>query len=585
MASFSPATTAQPPSPPPPPHPPNEPATPRPKLFSAASHPSSSSPFSRRSKDTGDDNKSRYGRYEPFQEFSNLSSSGHASIGHRTFHAGSRKRITIDCEFLFRRSQWGVLGSEETKCPAGIIYLNLHFGAPQGCRVRSATVTVTLDEKDPVLGSVLEQTGGRRSYRQRSRHPSGCPVQITPWFGPKQLGGETKSASIRSTRKAVPEVNVLNNGAGGVGYERSKSFMRQARWSFNGQRLPEKNSWVYRTIQWELSENELERQSFHSTTVRTGFAFEHSGQPFFMKVDIQGKLENWHDRVRSRFSFGGGGSGGSRGGSKENRVTTLLDFEDYRIYDKRLDELARGLPRAMEMENMQEVPIVIPDAFPDTSFQPEGRLSSDAEGEAKKDEEPAILSGKVESQPGTGQPLVENANERLQLLPSQVDPLLSGASDGGLTAQDVRNIITMIRQHSNTPGHAMSSWADVPSEANYASSTFVESDQGTVASEETVTGTKPPAGCVSETEQDVKGTAGALNKIPAPEKERKRQDEVDAAELLSIPFVLAILQLLSSLMNTLGYLPAKAKRPSIIGSQDEGQEQQEEDGSLEEVVS
>lgn len=220
--------------------------TPQPRLLSAAA--------------------TRYGRHESFREFG-YQSSGHASVGHK-----SLGKLTIDCEFLFKKSQWGVLGDQ--KYPAGIIYMNLNFGPPQGCRVKHATVTITLDEADPILEQMKDG---------RSTHPSGCPAQMTVWYGPKDLGGQIRTTDVTSTRKLVPEVNVLGNGGGGLGYETKKSFKHQARWSFNGQLVPGQDTWVYKTLKWDLTENELDKQSFHSSTVRTGFAFEHS---------VAGKGEN-----------------------------------------------------------------------------------------------------------------------------------------------------------------------------------------------------------------------------------------------------------------------------------------------------
>jgi hypothetical protein len=85
----------------------------------------------------------RFGRYENFTELSNLPS-GHASAAFR-----SVGKINIDCQFLFKQTQWGVLGDD--KCPTGILYLNLNFSPPQGCKLKSAAVTVTLDDEDPYL--------------------------------------------------------------------------------------------------------------------------------------------------------------------------------------------------------------------------------------------------------------------------------------------------------------------------------------------------------------------------------------------------------------------------------------------------
>ncbi|KAG6362396.1 hypothetical protein INS49_010626 [Diaporthe citri] len=257
-----------------------------------------------------------YGRYGDFSDFA-TQSSGHASVGSKNLG-----KITIDCEFLFEKSRWGVLGNKQF--PAGIIYLNLNFGPPQGCRVKSATISITLDENDPAL---------ERHKTTRKLHPSGCPVQVTAWYGPKELKGQIKTAHVEATKKFVPEVNALGNSAGGLGYESKKLSKREACWSFNSQILPGKDTWAYKTLRWDLNENKLERQAFHSSTFRTAFAFEHSGQPFLMRVQIDGKLESWNDRVKSKLKFGS-----SR--DREHSVVTLLDFKDYKLYTKNLYKAA-----------------------------------------------------------------------------------------------------------------------------------------------------------------------------------------------------------------------------------------------------
>lgn len=276
--------------------------------------------------------------------------SRHASIGSKSIG-----KINIDCQFLFKSSRWGVLGREE-KLPAGIIYINLNLGPPQGCRVKSATITITLDEEATCL---------KRYQEGRTFHESGCPVQMTDLYGPKALAGQNKSAYVNRTTKLTPEANVLGNGGGGVGFESNKTFTRSARWSFNGQLLPgsgKKDRALYKSLRWDLNENELESQSFHSSKVSTAFTFQHSGQPFLLKVDIDGKLEKWNDRIKSKLKFG-------TTLEKEGKVVTLVDFGDFTRFKQVLDPVAESLPWAMEMQNIQDIPTIVPDFIPGTVFQ------------------------------------------------------------------------------------------------------------------------------------------------------------------------------------------------------------------------
>lgn len=285
----------------------------------------------------------RFGKYDRFQPIGSSTS----SIGSKSFG-----RITIDCQLLFNKSQWGTLEG----LPGGIMYLNLNFGPPQGSRLREATITITLDEQDTRLEACS------RSPPLRTLHQSGAAVQVTEWYGPQTLGGTKKSANITSTTKAIPQASILGYSVGGVGHEQSKKFMKESRWSFNGQLLRGKRTSTYTTLKWHLTENELDGQSFHNPKVHTAFSFEHSGQPFLMKVEIKGRLQKWHEQLQSNLKFG-------VDGAREGRVITLVDFEDYQRFSRSLDGLARGLPRAMEMENLQDIPIEVPDSVPGASFQ------------------------------------------------------------------------------------------------------------------------------------------------------------------------------------------------------------------------
>lgn len=282
----------------------------------------------------------RFGRSDSFKPVAASS----ASIGSK-----SLGKVNIDCQFLFKESQWGTFEGR----PGGIIYLNLNFGPPQNCRVQDATVTITLDEEDPCLEPF------NTTERLRVLHESGIEAQMTPWFGPQVLGGEKKSAEVTSKTKAVPEANFAGYGVGGIGHERSKVFKQEARWSFYGQLIRRKRT--YASLRWHLSENELEGQTFHNPKFRTAFAFEHCGKPFLIKVDIEGKLAKWHHQVKSKLKFGANGA-------REGKVVTLVDFEDYRKFPRDLEAIARGLPRTMEMRNLEEIPMEVPDSIPGATF-------------------------------------------------------------------------------------------------------------------------------------------------------------------------------------------------------------------------
>ncbi|KAF5565498.1 hypothetical protein FPHYL_4191 [Fusarium phyllophilum] len=235
--------------------------------------------------------------------------------------------MSVDCRFLFKKSRWGVLG--ESEFPAGILYLDFNFGPPQGCKVKTATVTVTLDDSDECLHSLTSDD--RDLY-----HDSNCSLEMTGYFGPQSILGEEKSTEFRRTMRMTPEVQAMGFGVGGIGGESERSFKGSSRWTFMGQVLAGKRPSSYKTLKWYLTDNELESQAFRSSCVHTAFAFQHSGKPFLMRVDIEGRLEKWNHRVKNKLKFGS-------------------------VVRSPLDEYAQQLSKKMWMENYESTPIQMPD--------------------------------------------------------------------------------------------------------------------------------------------------------------------------------------------------------------------------------
>ncbi|KAI8626244.1 hypothetical protein F5Y19DRAFT_466616 [Xylariaceae sp. FL1651] len=277
----------------------------------------------------------KYGRYD-FKRFDHLVSQ-HASLG-----AASLGKIHVDCKFLFKKSQWGTLEDHDA---AGIIYLDLAFSQPKDCRLKSATVQVTLDDDDEHL------------VRQFPAHSSRPPVQIVK-YGPRHMTGEPQYERVATRNTFIPSVDVGPfGGAGGVGRESAKVVVRECRWMFEshlmtGGRKRAKNNWAYKVLQWHVTENELESQSLHSNTVHTAFSFVHGGQPFFMRVEVNGRLESRtsdlghqirHQMRKLRFPANP---------QSARYATTLINFNGPHKYTTPLDGLVQGLELAMEHDNM-----------------------------------------------------------------------------------------------------------------------------------------------------------------------------------------------------------------------------------------
>ncbi|KXX79658.1 hypothetical protein MMYC01_203848 [Madurella mycetomatis] len=473
----------------------------------------------------------RFGRYDNFKEFSRLSS-GNASVGSK-----SMGKITIDCQFLFKQSRWGVLGDEEF--PAGILYLNLNFGPPQSCRLKSATVTVTLDEEDPCLNRYKSAPGRNHSVY--------CPVQITDWYGPKQLVGEEKNIDRRHIKKLVPEINILGNGGGGLGVESETSFKQSGRWSFSGQLLPGKKTREYKTLRWELTENALETRPAHSNRIYTAFTFEHSGQPFLMKVDVEGRLDRWDKQAVYKLKFGGLST-------RDNRVVTLIDFGDYSRFRQRLDEIARGLPRTMEMKNFEEIPVVVPSPISGTSFravassdtQPEDQTLSAAPVSTA---DPSVAQSALYAGSRPLDPLGNSAHHLLSEGPTyqQSVPL-----DGDATAPTVENFARVLQALSN-PMHE-----DTPMKAPSSPSMG-----------DTVVNDEENAAGANQMPAQMKTQAKAFESVLDP---HNVPDPETVVKVLRIPAILGVLRMLAMLMSLVGYLPTgdTTDGDRRVGSRGEG---------------
>lgn len=227
--------------------------------------------------------------------------------------------------------------------------MELNFDQPSDCTLESATIQVTLDEDDE----------GLDPYRVDSLPDSECPVLITDYFGPGQIVGTSKRVLVSQSRKLEPSINALGNGGSLGGITNNKTFQHESRWMFRSHRVPDDRArgqtWDHRILKWEMTENDIEKYPVHSNKVFTAFAYEHSGQPFLMKVEISGKLRSRSDRLKNLTK-----KFGPRARRQEDISSTLIGA--YLGHRRPLDELAKGLDSAMEMENQRLVPLVVPDA-------------------------------------------------------------------------------------------------------------------------------------------------------------------------------------------------------------------------------
>ncbi|KAI0814040.1 hypothetical protein GGR55DRAFT_493612 [Xylaria sp. FL0064] len=277
----------------------------------------------------------KYGRYD-FKRFDHLvsqqASLGEASLG----------KVHVDCRFLFKKSKWGTLEGRDS---AGIIYLDLDFKQPSDCRLKSAIVQVTLDDDDEHL------------VREFPSHGARTPVQIVK-YGPRHLTGEPQYERKATHNRFIPSVEVGPfGGAGGVGRESAKVTVRECRWTFEshlmtGGRRRGQNSWAYKVLQWQITENELETQPSHSNIVHTAFSFVHGGQPFLMRVEVSGKLESRTSDLGHQIRHKMRKLKFPSHPHKAEYATTLVNFKGRHRFTTPLDGLVQGLELAMEHDNM-----------------------------------------------------------------------------------------------------------------------------------------------------------------------------------------------------------------------------------------
>jgi hypothetical protein len=348
----------------------------------------------------------KYGRYD-FERFDHISSS-HANVGHGTFD-----KVNVNCRFLFKKSQWGVLGGH--KNPAGIIYLDLTFDQPKDSQLHSATVIITLDDEDRELDDIRGKFARRRSTSPQ------CPIHITNYYGPKSFTGPEKIVQMNKSLHLTPSAQFAGYEIGGVGVDKESSFTYSSRWKFSGDLIPGKgNHWTYKTLKWDLSENDLEAQSTHSNEVHTAFTFEHGGQPFLMRVEIKGKLRERRGRVKEKLR-----KFPSNLKKDDGSIVTLINFGERALFKTPLDQRARELEFEMEIANLHAIPMEVSDPKPVTfeSIQQNSRQSDMPNSTA--------LSGSSSQQ----QSAVSGASLQQQL-PASTQPQLLQRAGGPMTTEN-----------------------------------------------------------------------------------------------------------------------------------------------------
>ncbi|KAL2193388.1 hypothetical protein P885DRAFT_64018 [Corynascus similis CBS 632.67] len=318
------------------------------------------------------------------------------------------------------------------------------------------------------------------------------------------------------------------------------------RWWFDGQLLPGEKTGMYKKLRWHFIENGVEKQPSHSNRVYTAFTFVHSGQPFLMKVDVDGRLERWDKQVMSRLRFGS-----VRNKVRDNQAVTLVDFVDYSKFQRRLDEIARGLPRAMEMKNFEEIPPVVPNPVTGTTFHSVSTPSSPHENQAQASVTASTEEASSEDPELVGHSSSANRHRLPEGTTHQRSPPWNRDSRTAPTIQDLAQMMRALSDpaHSETSTQENLPWAS-------DEATVVDSKEEMLDSKEEMLDSKEERLDSKEERLDSKQER---EKAQQPSKQGVAPtgllDDTDpqaVARILQIPAVLSFLRVLVNLMNLLG---------------------------------
>ncbi|KAK1586192.1 uncharacterized protein LY79DRAFT_557093 [Colletotrichum navitas] len=353
----------------------------------------------------------RFGRSD-FERFNE-----EAAVGsHLLLGSSSIGKVEIECNYRWRKARWGVLGPNQN--PAGIVYIDISFKQPPEHMLSNANILITLSEDAP-------SSLGRFSRRKpiRTSLDSEHAVQVTEYFGPHAIYGpqgmslETKERTFQPTIGAGGMVEL-----GGMGTRQSVTRQYVDSWTFKGTQKRAKDGIGLRCLEWELTENDTEKKPLHNHVFHTAFAFEHSGKPVNMCVEIGGRLKSKTKQGKQRlFRFR------SRSGDKDNNVmVTQIDLSTARNdFQDKLDQLAFGLNLDMQRINLEAIPVEMP-VPTQATFEP---VASDARSYADE----AILNS-IEESPG------DDINELKEFLLQETtrppafkisQPVCSGNSSSG----------------------------------------------------------------------------------------------------------------------------------------------------------
>ncbi|KAI2782754.1 hypothetical protein F4815DRAFT_433425 [Daldinia loculata] len=254
---------------------------------------------------------------------------------------GQLGEVKVTTQINFKESEWGLIGADT---PGAIIHMNIGFTQPEKCKLETATILVTLGSLDEI-DDKAELDALERRPGLSSRVPS--RVQFTH-LGPVYVPGRETEMDFSRNISGTPSLSFKDASLSGLGVDQQKTYKYYNRWVFSGQLLGDDEHSGFRKLQWFLQENKLDSPSNHRPDFEAAFALIHDHNPFFIRVEIQGKLEKRLDRVKQKLQKLKYGFYGDR---PLRSTLTVVNHAGIELPKRQLIAKAKNLPEKMAKRN------------------------------------------------------------------------------------------------------------------------------------------------------------------------------------------------------------------------------------------
>ncbi|KAI0197825.1 hypothetical protein F4808DRAFT_437756 [Astrocystis sublimbata] len=267
-----------------------------------------------------------------FEKFDRYSAcAGHRQLG----------EVNVTTRIDFEESQWGLIGANT---PGAIVHMNIGFTQPEDCKLKTATILVTLES--------LDEIRDKGELDALKRQPGLFPLMPSQLrlthFGPAYVPGRETETDFSRNINTTPVFDFGGLSMSGLGVDQQKTYKYHNRWVFSGQFLGDDKHSGFRKLQWLLQENKFDSPSNHVPEFQAAFALTHERRPFFIRVEIQGKLEKKLERVKQKFKKL---KYGFHGDTPLRSTLTLVNVAGIELPRRQLITKAKNLAAKMAKRN------------------------------------------------------------------------------------------------------------------------------------------------------------------------------------------------------------------------------------------